>query len=92
MKASKSLLESLDMAEVKGTPDMRRLLSNGLLAALRGDLPASQVELMCKTADSISRQFDIDFKKRKSMVEIRKLGGKIAGASGDEFGPLSTDY
>jgi hypothetical protein len=78
MKESKTLIESLsDMDEVQTQGDLRRIISNSLLALARKEISATDLEAMAKGMDSISNSLNAELRILKTKIELRELGASI---------------
>lgn len=78
MKAAKTLTESLEnMEQVATYGDLRRIVSNSLLALARKEISATDVEAMAKGLDSISNSLNAEIKVAKTTVELRDNGGRL---------------
>ena len=78
MKAAPTLVESLDnMPTVTTQGDLRRIVSNVLLALARKEISATDLEAMAKGLDSISNSLNAEVKVAKTAIELRDRGGDI---------------
>ena len=78
MKAAPTLVESLDnMSQVTTQGDLRRIVSNALLALARKEISATDLEAMAKGLDSISNSLNAEVKVAKTAIELRDRGGDI---------------
>lgn len=78
MKAAPTLVESLDnMPQVTTQGDLRRIVSNALLALARKEISATDLEAMAKGLDSISNSLNAEVKVAKTAIELRDRGGDI---------------
>lgn len=78
MKAAPTLVESLDnMPQVTTQGDLRRIVSNALLALARKEISATDVEAMAKGLDSISNSLNAEVKVAKTAIELRDRGGEF---------------
>ncbi|MDR6216236.1 hypothetical protein [Paracidovorax wautersii] len=81
MKAAPTLIESLaSMPQVTTQGDLRRIVSNALLALARKEISATDVEAMSKGLDSISNSLNAEVKVAKMSIEMRERGsdfGKV---------------
>ena len=76
MKAAPTLTESLEnMPQVATQGDLRRIVSNALLALARKEISATDVEAMAKGLDSISNSLNAEVKVAKTAIELRDRGG-----------------
>ena len=61
MKASKTLVESLEgMEEVSTQGDLRRIVANSMLALVRKEISATDLEAMSKGLDAISNSLNAE--------------------------------
>ncbi len=78
MKQAQTLIESLGtMAEVTTQGDIRRIVANSLLALVRKEISATDVEALAKGLDSISASLTAEIKVAKTAVELREKGGSL---------------
>ena len=78
MKAAPTLVESLDnMPTVTTQGDLRRIVSNALLALACKEISATDLEAMAKGLDSISNSLNAEVKVAKTAIELRDRGGDI---------------
>jgi len=78
MKTSPTLIESLGgMTEVATGGDLRRIVGNSLLALVRKEISATDVEAMAKGLDSISNSLNAEIKVAKTAIELRERGGRL---------------
>ena len=82
MKPAQTLVDSLaNMQQVTTQGDIRRIVSNSLLALARKEISATDVEAMAKGLDSISNSLNAEIKVAKTALDLRDRGasiGKIA--------------
>lgn len=75
MKPSQSLVESLEnMPQVATHGDLRRIVSNSLLALARKEISATDLEAMAKGLDSISNSLNTEIRIAKFTHEMRERG------------------
>lgn len=87
MKASKTALEGLsDMESVSSNGDIRRIVATSLLALVRKEISATDVEALAKGLDAISNNFNAEIRVAKAAIELREKGGDIGKVS--ELGRL----
>jgi hypothetical protein len=80
-------MEALDgLVEVSTTGDLRRVVSNALLALARKEISATDVEAMAKGLDSISNSINTEIKMARLHSDMRDAGGNIPKAA--EMGRL----
>ena len=78
MKTSKTLIESLgEMTEVATGGDLRRIVGNSLLALVRKEISANDLEAMAKGLDSISNSLNAEIRVAKTAIELRERGGQL---------------
>lgn len=78
MKTSQTLVESLGgMTEVATGGDLRRIVGNSLLALVRKEISATDLEAMAKGLDSISNSLNAEIKVAKTAIELRERGGQL---------------
>ena len=78
MKAAKTLIESLaDIEQVSTQGDLRRIVANSLLALVRKEISATDVEALAKGLDSISNSLNAEIKVAKTTIELREKGAKL---------------
>ncbi len=78
MKAAKTLVESLaGMDEVRTNGDLRRIVSNSLLALARKEISATDLEAMAKGMDSISNSLNAEIKVARTAIELREKGASL---------------
>lgn len=78
MKAAPTLVESLaNMPQVSTQGDLRRIVSNALLALARKEISATDLEAMAKGMDSISNSLNAEVKVAKTAMELRARGGDL---------------
>lgn len=78
MKQAQTLIESLGtMSEVTTQGDIRRIVANSLLALVRKEISATDVEALAKGLDSISASLTAEIKVAKTAVELREKGGSL---------------
>ncbi len=78
MKAAPTLVESLEtMPQVTTQGDLRRIVSNALLALARKEISATDVEAMSKGLDAISNSLNAEVKVAKTAIELRDRGGEF---------------
>ena len=78
MKPSTSLIESLsDMESVTTQGDLRRIVSNSLLALARKEISATDVTAMGKGLESINNSLLAEIKVAKMAIELRTQGGEL---------------
>ena len=78
MKPAPTLVESLaNMQQVNTQGDIRRIVSNSLLALARKEISATDVEAMAKGLDSISNSLNAEIKVAKTAIDLRDRGGSI---------------
>lgn len=78
MKAAQTLTESLgNMQQVTTQGDLRRIVSNSLLALARKEISATDLEAMAKGLDSISNSLNAEVKVAKTAIELRQHGGNL---------------
>lgn len=78
MKAAKTLVESLDgMEQVATAGDLRRIVANSMLALVRKEISATDVETLAKGLDSISNNLNAEIKVAKASIELREKGAQL---------------
>lgn len=78
MKASNTLINSLaDMSEVATQGDLRRIVANSMLALVRKELSATDLEALGKGLDSISNSLNAEIKVAKTSIELREKGADL---------------
>lgn len=78
MKPAQTLTDSLsNMQQVTTQGDLRRIVSNSLLALARKEISATDLEAMAKGLDSISNSLNAEVKVAKTAIELRDRGGNI---------------
>lgn len=81
MKPAPTLVESLEnMPQVTTQGDLRRIVSNALLALARKEISATDLEAMSKGLDSISNNLNAEVKVAKTAIELRDRGADIGEA------------
>lgn len=81
MKPAPTLVESLEnMPQVTTQGDLRRIVSNALLALARKEISATDLEAMSKGLDSISNSLNAEVKVAKTAIELRDRGADIGEA------------
>lgn len=65
------------MSEVTTQGDIRRIVANSLLALVRKEISATDVEALAKGLDSISASLTAEIKVAKTAVELREKGGSL---------------
>ena len=78
MKTSNTLINSLaDMSEVATQGDLRRIVANSMLALVRKELSATDLEALGKGLDSISNSLNAEVKVAKTSIELREKGADL---------------
>lgn len=78
MKPAQTLTDSLgNMQQVVTQGDLRRIVSNSLLALARKEISATDVEAMAKGLDSISNSLNAEVKVAKTAIELRQQGSNL---------------
>jgi ribosomal 50S subunit-associated protein YjgA (DUF615 family) len=78
MKASKTLIESLsDMDHVASSGDLRRIAANSLLALVRKEISATDIEAIAKAMDSITNSLNVEVKVIRTSIELRDKGADL---------------
>lgn len=77
MKQTETMQAMDDLVEIKTTGDLRRLVSNSLLALARKQISATDVTAMAKGLDAISASIDVEIKAAKLDLELKAAGGEI---------------
>jgi hypothetical protein len=78
MKPSQTVTESLqDMSEVATQGDLRRIVANSLLALVRKEISATDLEAMAKGLDAISNSLNAEVKVAKTSIELREKGADL---------------
>lgn len=81
MKASKSLLESLDHLEsVRTGGDLCQVISNACLALVRKEISATDLEALAKAGDTVSNILNAQCKIALTQTTLREKGadfGKV---------------
>lgn len=81
MKASKTLLESLEHMEgVRTGGDLCQIISNAMLALVRKEISATDLEALAKGGDTVANVLNAQCKIAKMQVELREKGvdlGKV---------------
>lgn len=78
MKPAPTLVESLEnMPQVTTQGDLRRIVSNALLALARKEVSATDLEAMAKGLDSISNSLNAEVKVARTAMEMRDRGGDM---------------
>jgi len=78
MKQAQTLIDSLGpMAEVTTQGDIRRIVANSLLALVRKEISATDVEALAKGLDSISNSLAAEVKVAKTAIELREKGAQL---------------
>ena len=78
MKPSVTLLESLaDMQAVETNGDLRRIVANTMLALVRKEVSATDLEALAKGLDSISNSLNAEVKVAKTRIELREKGADL---------------
>lgn len=78
MKPAQTLVDSLaNMQQVNTQGDIRRIVSNSLLALARKEISATDLEAMAKGLDSISNSLNAEIKVAKTALDLRDRGGSI---------------
>lgn len=78
MKPAQTLVDSLtNMQQVNTQGDIRRIVSNSLLALARKEISATDLEAMAKGLDSISNSLNAEIKVAKTALDLRDRGGNI---------------
>lgn len=72
--------------EIRTSGDLRRIVSNALLALARKEISATDVEAMAKGMDAISNSLNTEIKLARLDIDLRKSGGKLTETS--ELGKL----
>jgi predicted ATP-grasp superfamily ATP-dependent carboligase len=71
-------MEALDnLDEIRTSGDIRRLVSNALLALARKEISATDVEAMAKGLDAISNSINTEIKVAKTNMEMQAAGVEI---------------
>ena len=82
------------MSEVATQGDLRRIVANSLLALVRKEISATDVEAMAKGLDAISNSLNAEIKVAKTTIELRERGadlGKIAHLGQMLIGPTKAE-
>ena len=79
-----SALDTLD--EIRTSGDIRRVVSNALLALARKEISAADVEAMSKGMDAISNSLAVEVKLARLDMDLRRAGAEIAKTA--ELGKL----
>lgn len=78
MKTSNTLINSLaDMSAVATQGDLRRIVANSMLALVRKELSATDLEALGKGLDSISNSLNAEIKVAKTSIELREKGADL---------------
>lgn len=78
MKVSKTILESLaDMGEVASEGDLRRIVANSMLAVVRKEMSATDLEAIAKGLDAISNSLNAEVKVIRTKIDLGALGADI---------------
>ncbi len=78
MKTSNTLINSLaDMSEVATQGDLRRIVANSMLALVRKEISATDLEALGKGLDSISNSLNAEIKVAKTSIELREKGADL---------------
>lgn len=77
MKQAETMKAMDDLTEIKTSGDLRRLVSNSLLALARKEISATDVVAMSKGLDSISASIDVEIKLAKLNLEMKVAGAEI---------------
>ena len=82
MKPSANTLESLsDIRQVKTLGDVRRIISQSLLALARKEISAADVTAMSRGVDSISNSINAEIALAKVRQELRQSGADLGAAT-----------
>lgn len=88
MKTSETIIESLaDMKEVATGGDLRRIVSNSLLALVRKEISAADITALAKGVEAISHSLDAEVNVQKMRIQLMQMGGDLGRVS-----PLGTMY
>jgi hypothetical protein len=80
-------MQALDaMDEVRTSGDLRRIVSNTLLALSRKEISATDVEVIAKGLDTISNSLNVEIKMARLDIDLKKAGLKMK--SDAELGKL----
>lgn len=76
MKASKTATEALsDMGQIRTNGDLRRLISNAMLALLRKEISATDTLVLAKCLDAVSNNLNSEVTAAKTQLVVREKGG-----------------
>lgn len=78
MKKAATMSAMDDMVEIKTSGDIRRLVSNSLLALARKEISATDVTAMSKGLEAISGSIDVEIRLAKMNLELKAQGVEIA--------------
>ncbi len=88
MKPAQTLTESLGpLAAVTTTGDLRRIVSNAMLALARKEISATDFVALAKGLDAVSGSLQTEVNIAKARMEMLKNGGKLGGKGGGGDGP-----
>jgi hypothetical protein len=80
-------MQALDaMDEVRTSGDLRRIVSNTLLALSRKEISATDVEVIAKGLDTISNSLNVEIKMARLDIDLKTAGLKMK--SDAELGKL----
>lgn len=78
MKPSVATLQSLEnMPEVRTNGDIRRIVSNAMLALVRKEISATDLEALAKGCDAISNSLNAEVKVARTAIELREKGADL---------------
>lgn len=82
MKASSTTLESLaDIQQVQTLGDLRRIISQSLLALARKEISAADVVAMSKGVDAVSNSINAEIALAKVRNDLRQTGADLGHAT-----------
>jgi hypothetical protein len=77
MKTGNTMAALDGMEQVRTTGDIRRIMSNALLALARKEISATDVEAMAKGLDAISHSLHVEVKTARAQIEMREKSADI---------------
>lgn len=78
MKMATTMETMNDVTEIKTSGDIRRLVSNSLLALVRKEISATDVTALSKGLEAISGSIDVEIRLAKMNLELKAQGAEIA--------------